>query len=75
MGGAEPFLHTNVLLYLLSADAAKADGAEELLTAGGVISVQVLNEFANAASRKLDMTWPEIREILAHSAPVGSSPL
>ena len=40
MGGAEPFLHTNVLLYLLSADAAKADRAEELLTAGGVISVR-----------------------------------
>ena len=65
MGGAEPFLNTNVLLYLLSADAAKADRAEELLTARGVISVQVLNEFASVASRKLDMTWPEIREILA----------
>lgn len=65
MDDVEPFLDTNVLLYLLSADAAKADRAEALLAAGGVISVQVLNEFANVASRKLAMTWPEIREILA----------
>ena len=32
---------------------------------GGVISVQVLNEFASVASRKLAMTYAEIREILA----------
>lgn len=65
MSGAECFFDTNVILYLLSADAAKADRAEELLAIGGVISVQVLNEFAAVASRKLGMTWPEIREILA----------
>ena len=75
MGGAEPFLNTNVLLYLLSADAAKADRAEELLTARGVISVQVLNEFANVASRKLDMPWPEIREILAAFCTCRVEPL
>lgn len=65
MSGAEFFFDTNVILYLLSADAVKADRAEELLAIGGVISVQVLNEFASVASRKLGMTWPEIREVLA----------
>lgn len=65
MSGAEFFFDTNVILYLLSADAAKADRAEELLAIGGIISVQVLNEFAAVASRKLRMTWPEIREVLA----------
>lgn len=65
MSGAEFFFDTNVILYLLSPDAAKADRAEELLAIGGIISVQVLNEFAAAASRKLRMTWPEIREVLA----------
>jgi predicted nucleic acid-binding protein len=65
MSGAEFFFNTNVVLYLLSADAAKADRAEELLAIGGVISVQVLNEFAAVASRKLGMSWPEIREVLA----------
>jgi predicted nucleic acid-binding protein len=29
-----------------------------------VISVQVLNEFASVASRKLGMSWAEIREVL-----------
>ena len=65
MSAAERFLDTNLLLYLLSADPLKADRAEELLSAGGVISVQVLNEFASVATRKLNMSIAEIREILA----------
>lgn len=64
MSGAEVFLDTNVLLYLLSGDADKADRAEELIADGGVISVQVLNEFASVASGKFGMAWSEIREIL-----------
>lgn len=58
------FFDTNVLLYLLSADAAKADRAEELLAGGGTISVQVLNEFASVALRKLGMNHGEVREAL-----------
>ena len=65
MNEADSFFDTNVLLYLLSKDAAKADRAEALLTSGGVVSVQVLNEFASVASRKLAMTIAEIREILS----------
>jgi predicted nucleic acid-binding protein len=64
MSAAEPFFDTNVLLYLLSADAAKADQAESLMADGGIISVQVLNEFASVALRKLDMPVAELREIL-----------
>jgi len=64
MNAIEAFLDTNVLLYLLSRNAAKANRAEELIAAGGVISVQVLNEFASVASRKLGMSWAEIREVL-----------
>lgn len=65
MSAAEAFFDTSVLLYLLSEDAKKADRAEELLASGGRISVQVLNEFAAVARRKLRMGWPEIGEILA----------
>jgi len=65
MSEADSFFDTNVLLYLLSRDAAKADRAEALLASGGVVNVQVLNEFASVASRKLAMTIPEIREILS----------
>jgi predicted nucleic acid-binding protein len=65
MSGSEDFFDTNVVLYLLSADTTKADRAEELLAIGGAISVQVLNEFVAVASRKLRMSWMEIREVLA----------
>jgi predicted nucleic acid-binding protein len=65
MSAADSFFDTNVLLYLLSKDAAKADLAEALLATCGVVSVQVLNEFASVATRKMAMTIPEIREILS----------
>ena len=65
MSATERFFDTNVLLYLLSGDHTKADRAEEALSAGGVLSVQVLNEFASVASRKLKMSITEIREALA----------
>ena len=64
MSKPDGFFDTNVLLYLLSKDAAKADRAEALLASGGIVSVQVLNEFASVAFRKLAMTFSEIREIL-----------
>jgi len=64
MNGSEDFFDTNVVLYLLSADTAKADRAEDLLALGGTISVQVLNEFVAVASRKLRMSLMEIREVL-----------
>jgi predicted nucleic acid-binding protein len=64
MSEAKSFFDTNVLLYLLSGDAAKADRAEGLLAAGGIISVQVLNEFAAVSSRKLGMSWNEIKDAL-----------
>lgn len=64
MSAADRFFDTNVLLYLLSGDEAKADRAEEVLASGGVISVQVLNEFASVAVRKLKMSIVEIREVL-----------
>jgi len=64
MPDAKSFFDTNILLYLLSSDAAKADAAEELLAAGGFISVQVLNEFASVASRKRGMSWSEIKDSL-----------
>ena len=64
MPGAKAFIDTNVLLYLLSADARKADTAESIFQTGPVISVQVLNETANVARRKLNMSWAEIHEFL-----------
>ena len=64
MSGADPFFDTSVLLYLLSDDSDKADRIETLLSARGIVSVQVLNEFAVVALRKLKMPLNEVREIL-----------
>jgi predicted nucleic acid-binding protein len=63
MSAADAFFDTNVVLYLLSADSAKADLAEALIAGGGQVSVQVLNEVANVARRKLGMRWPEVHDI------------
>jgi predicted nucleic acid-binding protein len=65
MRGGDAFFDTNVLLYLISEDISKADRAETLLALGGVISVQVLNEFAAVVLRKQAVDFTELREILA----------
>jgi predicted nucleic acid-binding protein len=61
---ALPFADTNVLLYLISHDAAKARRAEKLLAARVAVSVQVLNEFANVARRKHSLDWAELTQAL-----------
>lgn len=61
---SKPFIDSNVILYLLSHDAVKADKAESVLQAGGVISVQVLNELVSVCQRKLKMHWDEIDAVL-----------
>jgi predicted nucleic acid-binding protein len=65
MPASNAFIDTNILLYLLSADNAKADRAEAIVRKGGRISVQVLNEMTNVMQRKLAMPWHEINEVLA----------
>ncbi len=59
------FFDSNVLLYLASDEAEKAEMAELLLAGGGAVSVQVLNEIANVARRKMRMNWRETNEFLA----------
>jgi predicted nucleic acid-binding protein len=64
MSEASVFFDTNVLLYEFSDDGAKAAASENVIRDGGVISVQVLNEFANAGRRKLGLSWTVVRDIL-----------
>jgi predicted nucleic acid-binding protein len=59
------FFDTNVLVYIASADQVKAGRAEALVGAGGIISVQVLNELANVARRKMRMSWSDTRAFLS----------
>jgi predicted nucleic acid-binding protein len=58
------FFDTNVLVYIASGDAAKADRAEAAIAAGGTISVQVLNELTNVARRKMRMSWTDTHAFL-----------
>jgi predicted nucleic acid-binding protein len=64
MSAVDASFDTSVLLYLLSKDAEKADRVEALLAERGTISVQVLNEFAAVATRKLKMPLPDVKEFL-----------
>ncbi len=59
------FIDTNVLVYLAAHDTAKADRAEKIVAEGGTISVQVLNELANVARRKMRMPWSETHTLLS----------
>ncbi|MFI4947360.1 MAG: PIN domain-containing protein [Alphaproteobacteria bacterium] len=59
------FFDTNVLLYVASGDRSKANRAEQLVGEGGTISVQVLNEIANVARRKMGLSRIETRAFLS----------
>jgi len=53
------FFDTNILVYAFL-DTDRRDLALDLLADGGVISVQVLNEFTNVARKKWHRDWAEI---------------
>ena len=59
------FFDTNILVYALSGDLLKADRAEQLIANGGVVSVQVLNEFVSVTTRKFGLSLGEAREALS----------
>ncbi len=56
----KPFLDTNILVYASLSDDPRRPAAELVLLAGGAISAQVLNEFANVARGKLKWPWNDI---------------
>ena len=59
------FFDTNVLIYIASSDPMKADRAEAIVGGGGAISVQILNELANVARRKMRMSWQDTHAFLS----------
>jgi len=62
----ERFLDTNVLIYAFARGDPRNARAEELLVEGGVIGIQVLNEFTTSRRR-----WPWSRHL---SGRRGRSP-
>ena len=61
----ERFFDTNVLIYAFAAGDRRSARAEALLAEGGVIGVQVLNEFTSVSLRKLGWDWPQVDAALA----------
>jgi predicted nucleic acid-binding protein len=61
---AKPFLDTNVVVYAFSSNDSRNERAAALLEGGGVISVQVLNEFVNVSRRKQGRGWDEVHDAL-----------
>jgi predicted nucleic acid-binding protein len=58
------FLDTNILVYANSRDDHRTARARQLLLDGGMVSVQVLNEFTSVARAKLGFTWEEVQEAI-----------
>jgi predicted nucleic acid-binding protein len=72
---AKAFFDTNVLIYAVAEDDPRTARAEELLASGGVLSVQILNEFVSVARRKVLMSWSDVTEALDAFQVLCPSPL
>jgi predicted nucleic acid-binding protein len=68
---ARYFLDSNVLLYIIDEDARRTPIAKRLAGAEFVISVQVLNEFVNVATKKFKLENAAIRDGLEPIRFVG----
>jgi predicted nucleic acid-binding protein len=61
---AKAFFDSNVLIYAMVSGDSRRERAQQLVAQGGVISVQVLNEFVAVARRKMRMPWEDVIEAL-----------
>ncbi len=57
------FFDTNILIYAQEA-GPKGETARALMTEGGIVSVQVLNEFVNVLRKKHRRSWAQIEQAL-----------
>jgi predicted nucleic acid-binding protein len=71
---ADRFFDTNVLVYANSQGDYRTAAARQLLLDGGVVGVQVLNEFASVARAKLGMTWDEVQQAIENLVVLCPNP-
>jgi predicted nucleic acid-binding protein len=69
------FLDTSIFVYAIRQDDPRSLPAEELISAGGKISVQVLNEFAAVVRRKTKMSWDDVQVALESIEALCPGPL
>jgi predicted nucleic acid-binding protein len=58
------FLDTNVLIYAFLVTDPRHRAAKLLMSSGGVMSVQVANEFVDVARRKMRWDWDDVAAML-----------
>jgi predicted nucleic acid-binding protein len=71
----KPFFDTNVLIYAFREDDRRGEVARNLLARGGVVGVEVLNEFVAVMRRRLSMSWKDIHDALAAIRILCPSPI
>jgi len=69
------FFDTNVLIYAVAQKDPRGTRAEQLLAIGGMVSVQVLNEFVSVARRKIRMPWKDVIDALGAIRVLCPSPV
>jgi predicted nucleic acid-binding protein len=72
---AKAFFDSNVLIYAMVSGDTRRERAQQLVAQGGVISVQVLNEFVAVARRKMRMLWEDVFEALDQVRILFPSPV
>lgn len=73
--GLPVFFDSNVLIYAYTHAGDKTDAARRILSAGGAVSVQALNETANTLRRKFNVGWPRIGQIIDNILTTCPNPL
>jgi predicted nucleic acid-binding protein len=64
MRGDKIFFDSNVLIYAFTKGDPRTPAARALLDRGGVVGVQVLNEFVSVARGRMRMPWADVLECL-----------
>jgi predicted nucleic acid-binding protein len=62
-------------VYAVAQDDPRCQSAEELISAGGTVSVQILNEFAAVVRKKTKMPWREVHLALESVKVLCPNPL
>jgi predicted nucleic acid-binding protein len=64
-----------VLIYAFTEAGNKTKIAQQILSLGGAVNVQALNETANTLRRKFNVGWPRIGQIIDAVVRVCPKPL
>jgi predicted nucleic acid-binding protein len=72
---AKRFFDTNIVIYAFSKGDFRAPIAQGLLTTGGTVGVQTLNEFTAVMRRKLGRSWEDVFEALGAIRVLCPSPV